>query len=118
MYRTLVLDNFRSLIKQCCVNHIHVSNLMRNCEVYYKVRLKSTNPQVKLRDYDKINRTICKDLIHKDNVKMFQLEELKRTMIVLKRWEEEKKDDGVKWNFLEHKGPVFAPPYDRNSQRR
>ncbi|XP_060517380.1 DNA topoisomerase I, mitochondrial isoform X2 [Cylas formicarius] len=31
---------------------------------------------------------------------------------VLRRWEEEKKDDGVKWNFLEHKGPVFAPPYE------
>jgi DNA topoisomerase-1 len=29
-----------------------------------------------------------------------------------KRWEEEKKDDGKKWKFLEHKGPVFAPPYE------
>lgn len=28
------------------------------------------------------------------------------------RWEEEKREDGVKWNFLEHKGPVFAPPYE------
>ncbi|PSN50634.1 hypothetical protein C0J52_15141, partial [Blattella germanica] len=27
-------------------------------------------------------------------------------------WEEEKKDDGTKWNFLEHKGPVFAPLYE------
>ncbi|XP_053680636.1 DNA topoisomerase I, mitochondrial [Anopheles nili] len=32
---------------------------------------------------------------------------------VWKWWEEEKRDDGVKWNFLEHKGPVFAPPYER-----
>ncbi|XP_067001908.1 DNA topoisomerase I, mitochondrial [Anabrus simplex] len=32
---------------------------------------------------------------------------------VWKWWEEEKKDDGTKWNFLEHKGPVFAPPYER-----
>ncbi|CAG9854389.1 unnamed protein product [Phyllotreta striolata] len=31
---------------------------------------------------------------------------------VWKWWEEDKKDDGVKWNFLEHKGPVFAPPYE------
>ncbi|XP_066147364.1 DNA topoisomerase I, mitochondrial isoform X2 [Euwallacea fornicatus] len=31
---------------------------------------------------------------------------------VWKWWEEEKKEDGVKWNYLEHKGPVFAPPYD------
>ncbi|XP_071448202.1 DNA topoisomerase I, mitochondrial isoform X2 [Hetaerina americana] len=28
-------------------------------------------------------------------------------------WEEEKRDDGVKWHFLEHKGPVFAPDYER-----
>ncbi|CAD5208375.1 unnamed protein product [Bursaphelenchus xylophilus] len=27
-------------------------------------------------------------------------------------WEEEKKPDGVKWNSLEHKGPLFAPAYD------
>ncbi|CAB3250276.1 unnamed protein product [Arctia plantaginis] len=31
---------------------------------------------------------------------------------VWKWWEEEKKDDGTKWTFLEHKGPVFAPPYE------
>lgn len=31
-----------------------------------------------------------------------------------KWWEESDKNrpDGVKWVFLEHKGPVFAPPYD------
>ena len=27
--------------------------------------------------------------------------------------EREKKDTEVKWNFLEHKGPLFAPPYER-----
>lgn len=31
---------------------------------------------------------------------------------VWKWWEEEKTDDGTKWTFLEHKGPVFAPPYE------
>ncbi|KRT78619.1 hypothetical protein AMK59_6886 [Oryctes borbonicus] len=31
---------------------------------------------------------------------------------VWKWWEEEKRADGVKWVFLEHKGPVFAPPYE------
>jgi len=31
---------------------------------------------------------------------------------VWKWWEEEKLEDGVKWKFLEHKGPVFAPPYE------
>ena len=29
-----------------------------------------------------------------------------------KWWEEERQDDGTKWKFLEHKGPVFAPPYE------
>ncbi|XP_068094296.1 DNA topoisomerase I, mitochondrial-like isoform X8 [Hyperolius riggenbachi] len=27
-------------------------------------------------------------------------------------WEEENYEDGVKWKFLEHKGPYFAPPYE------
>ncbi|XP_012256961.2 DNA topoisomerase I, mitochondrial isoform X2 [Athalia rosae] len=31
---------------------------------------------------------------------------------VWKWWEEEKKNDGTKWHFLEHKGPVFAPEYE------
>ncbi|XP_011699371.1 PREDICTED: DNA topoisomerase I, mitochondrial isoform X2 [Wasmannia auropunctata] len=31
---------------------------------------------------------------------------------VWKWWEEEKKSDGTKWYYLEHKGPVFAPPYE------
>ncbi|GCB64971.1 hypothetical protein scyTo_0000351 [Scyliorhinus torazame] len=29
-----------------------------------------------------------------------------------RKWEEERYTDGVKWKFLEHKGPVFAPPYE------
>uniref|UniRef100_H2RMK6 DNA topoisomerase I n=1 Tax=Takifugu rubripes TaxID=31033 RepID=H2RMK6_TAKRU len=29
-----------------------------------------------------------------------------------KWWEEERSTDGSKWRFLEHKGPVFAPPYE------
>ncbi|GFS25449.1 DNA topoisomerase 1 [Elysia marginata] len=31
---------------------------------------------------------------------------------VWKWWEEERVDESVKWNFLEHKGPVFAPNYE------
>ncbi|XP_014471593.1 PREDICTED: DNA topoisomerase 1 isoform X3 [Dinoponera quadriceps] len=31
---------------------------------------------------------------------------------LVSRWEEEKKNDGTKWHFLEHKGPVFAPLYE------
>ncbi|KAK9404725.1 DNA topoisomerase 1 [Crotalus adamanteus] len=29
-----------------------------------------------------------------------------------KWWEEERYPEGIKWKFLEHKGPVFAPPYE------
>ncbi|XP_078508283.1 DNA topoisomerase 1 [Lissotriton helveticus] len=29
-----------------------------------------------------------------------------------KWWEEERHPEGIKWKFLEHKGPVFAPPYE------
>lgn len=32
--------------------------------------------------------------------------------IVWKWWEEERREDGVKWMFLEHKGPLFAPDYE------
>ncbi|XP_060081844.1 DNA topoisomerase I, mitochondrial-like [Ylistrum balloti] len=34
------------------------------------------------------------------------------TQEVWRWWEEERRDDGQKWNFLEHKGPVFAPDYE------
>ncbi|XP_071518331.1 DNA topoisomerase I, mitochondrial isoform X2 [Panulirus ornatus] len=32
---------------------------------------------------------------------------------VWKWWEETKRDDGLKWTFLEHKGPVMAEAYQR-----
>ncbi|KAH7720203.1 DNA binding/DNA topoisomerase type I [Aphelenchoides avenae] len=31
---------------------------------------------------------------------------------VWKWWEEAPKAEGIKWNSLEHKGPLFAPPYE------
>ncbi|CAG5135291.1 unnamed protein product, partial [Candidula unifasciata] len=31
---------------------------------------------------------------------------------VWKWWEEQREDNTVKWTFLEHKGPVFAPAYE------
>merc|ERR1711993_65928 len=36
---------------------------------------------------------------------------VKEEPIVWKWWEDEKRDDGVKWRFLQHKGPVFPPEY-------
>lgn len=35
-----------------------------------------------------------------------------RLYLVFWRWEEERYPEGIKWKFLEHKGPVFAPPYE------
>ena len=37
----------------------------------------------------------------------------KEEPVVWKWWEEEKKNDGTKWRFLEHRGPLFAPDYDK-----
>ncbi|KAF2977506.1 hypothetical protein EK904_004424 [Melospiza melodia maxima] len=31
---------------------------------------------------------------------------------ILPMWEEEKKEDGIKWMQLEHRGPYFVPPYE------
>lgn len=31
---------------------------------------------------------------------------------VWKWWEEDRSNDGKKWRFLEHLGPVFAPEYE------
>ncbi|VDO94230.1 unnamed protein product [Soboliphyme baturini] len=31
---------------------------------------------------------------------------------IWKWWEEEPREEGIKWKFLEHKGPLFAPAYD------
>lgn len=28
------------------------------------------------------------------------------------RWKDGEKEEGIKWNYLEHKGPYFAPDYE------
>lgn len=35
------------------------------------------------------------------------------SLLLCSRWEENKRDDGVKWTFLEHKGPLMAAAYVR-----
>ncbi|GCB67826.1 hypothetical protein scyTo_0012193, partial [Scyliorhinus torazame] len=37
---------------------------------------------------------------------------VQRAEFAVKRWEEEHYEDGVKWMFLEHQGPLFAPAYE------
>ncbi|KAM3841102.1 DNA topoisomerase I, mitochondrial [Vipera latastei] len=34
-----------------------------------------------------------------------------RVLVPKARWEEEKREDGVKWHQLHHRGPYLAPPY-------
>lgn len=34
-----------------------------------------------------------------------------KTLSDVPRWEEEKYENGIKWKFLEHKGPYFPPRY-------
>uniref|UniRef100_A0A3Q3ERF7 DNA topoisomerase 1 n=1 Tax=Labrus bergylta TaxID=56723 RepID=A0A3Q3ERF7_9LABR len=43
---------------------------------------------------------------------VFSFPSLVYILLLLIRWEEERSTDGSKWRFLEHKGPVFAPPYE------
>lgn len=42
----------------------------------------------------------------------FHCHYVKMIYLLDSRWEEERYTDGVKWKFLEHKGPVFAPAYE------
>lgn len=52
---------------------------------------------------------------HKKKIKDKKLTEgkkVKKEEEKWKWWEEERYTDGSKWRFLEHKGPVFAPPYE------
>uniref|UniRef100_A0A8C6TDZ7 DNA topoisomerase I n=1 Tax=Neogobius melanostomus TaxID=47308 RepID=A0A8C6TDZ7_9GOBI len=58
-------------------------------------------------DEEDIKPKKTKDKGAKDGKKTKKEEEEK-----WKWWEEERYTDGSKWRFLEHKGPVFAPPYE------
>lgn len=47
----------------------------------------------------------CEQLLYINDVKY-------KLKFIFVRWEEERREDGVKWMFLEHKGPLFAPDYE------
>merc|ERR1712018_303209 len=47
-----------------------------------------------------------------DNKKVKKEKKVKEEEVVWKWWEEEIMDDGTKWKFLEHKGPLFPPEYE------
>ncbi|XP_078071959.1 DNA topoisomerase I, mitochondrial-like isoform X2 [Mustelus asterias] len=48
----------------------------------------------------------------KSRTQLREEEEKKREAEKWKWWEEEHYEDGVKWMFLEHQGPLFAPDYE------
>lgn len=45
------------------------------------------------------------------NDPQFQCEHKGVILPSVRRWEEKKRDDGVKWKYLEHLGPMFADAY-------
>lgn len=55
-----------------------------------------------------LGKRLTKFLVYQ--IRLFR--KLRVKLSFFSRWEEEKREDGVKWNFLEHKGPVFAPAYE------
>ncbi|KAI6174966.1 DNA topoisomerase I [Aphelenchoides bicaudatus] len=73
-------------------------------EVKIEKKKKGKEVEVKV---TKRKTTESQDSPNKKKKKVEQEEEVWRW------WEEEKKADGVKWNSLEHKGPLFAPAYER-----
>ncbi|CAH1955873.1 unnamed protein product [Acanthoscelides obtectus] len=104
-------------VKRCAkkydIKYIHAACCLCDEEVFYKVRLCSSHEKI-----SHILKKHAKPVQFTDKLKQYkdensQFDELSTIATTVKRWEEEKRDDGVKWTFLEHKGPIFAPPYER-----
>uniref|UniRef100_A0A9J7X521 DNA topoisomerase I n=2 Tax=Cyprinus carpio TaxID=7962 RepID=A0A9J7X521_CYPCA len=68
----------------------------------------------KQEDSDYEEREVCISLFLLKCLLLHFKESQKRAAgeVEMVRWEEEKYTDGSKWRFLEHKGPVFPPPYE------
>ncbi|XP_023012538.2 DNA topoisomerase 1 isoform X3 [Leptinotarsa decemlineata] len=108
MNRTLFVFVKNYVKKNAGFYNKYLSPLMLSNELYYKVRLEGAYlPKSSIDLCESVYRNPNDEETHELLNNDFQ-----RVRKVLKRWEEEKKDDGVKWKFLEHKGPVFAPPYE------
>ncbi|KAL1491086.1 hypothetical protein ABEB36_011737 [Hypothenemus hampei] len=85
----------------------HTEYFSGNRGVRYKINYKKS----KLIRQNQVAGSLTKS-ISRVKVVLKPITRVSRLAFVKKRWEEEKKEDGVKWKFLEHKGPVFAPPYE------
>ena len=82
--------------------HDHIFVILRLCDRLYVM--------------SSYNLTSVKDIVTKSMsfVRENPMFKLKNDFQpVWKWWEEEKTDDGTKWKFLQHKGPLFAPLYER-----
>lgn len=85
-----------------------------------KIKLEKTIKTEKLEPIPEKKTPVKKNVKKEKNIKQETSEPPKKKKKgaeeeekeVWKWWEEEKVDNGVKWTFLQHKGPVFAPLYE------
>ncbi|XP_038606109.1 DNA topoisomerase 1 [Tachyglossus aculeatus] len=72
-------------------------------------KVKKRKPEVEEDNKAKKPKNKDKKMPETDNKRKKQKKEEEQKW---KWWEEERYPEGIKWKFLEHKGPVFAPPYE------
>ncbi|KAM4691271.1 DNA topoisomerase 1 [Rhinophrynus dorsalis] len=79
-----------------------------------KIKTEDVKPKKRKQEEEDVkpkkNKNKSKDKGHVGEVKKKKVK--KEEEEKWKWWEEERHADGIKWKFLEHKGPVFAPPYE------
>ncbi|XP_049822944.1 DNA topoisomerase I, mitochondrial isoform X2 [Aethina tumida] len=123
MNNILLWHNLRNIVKIHSTRNIHSSKVAQDSVVSFKVRMRkdSLNRVLHSKKHARtnVNQENCvftalslNDDVNLKNILKVPISKVKNVNKP-ERWEEEKKEDGVKWNFLEHKGPVFAPPYER-----
>ncbi|KAK6631882.1 hypothetical protein RUM44_006912 [Polyplax serrata] len=61
----------------------------------------------------KVSKSVKKEVKKETTTSPKKIKKEEEQQEVWKWWEEEKRNDGTKWKFLEHKGPLFAPLYER-----
>uniref|UniRef100_A0A452IAI7 DNA topoisomerase I n=1 Tax=Gopherus agassizii TaxID=38772 RepID=A0A452IAI7_9SAUR len=74
-----------------------------------KIKTEDTKKSKKRKQEEEEVKCETKRAPEGDNKKKKQKKEEEQKW---KWWEEERHPEGIKWKFLEHKGPVFAPPYE------
>uniref|UniRef100_A0A2M4BB91 DNA topoisomerase I n=1 Tax=Anopheles marajoara TaxID=58244 RepID=A0A2M4BB91_9DIPT len=77
-----------------------------------KAKVKKEAPAPQQQDVKKTKAAVKTEPVNTSPTKGGRKKKEEEEPEVWKWWEEEKRDDGAKWTYLEHKGPVFAPPYE------